>query len=106
MAFLRGEALYTAAEATFRIFYLPWQLRRVIQNPRRAKRAVVINVAWKYTALELGCVLCRYVVSAVGASCSLCDRSSSVYLCSPEYSFVCTPDMRTKCTNILQFTVS
>jgi hypothetical protein len=71
VAFLRGDALYTAAEATFRVFYLPWQLHRVIQNPQQAKRSEVINLACKHTAMELTCVLCRYVVTAVGVSFSL-----------------------------------
>ena len=65
--FLRGDALQTAAEATFRGVLLPWRLHRVVQNPNGASQKAVVATVAKHAGVELACVACRYVAASVGA---------------------------------------
>jgi hypothetical protein len=68
--YLRGDALYTAADATTRAAFFPYRMRKVWSNSGQAPVKDVTAFSIKHGLVDLAHVTTRYVATALGATCS------------------------------------
>ena len=67
IAFLRGDALQNAADATMRAVLIPIRMRQLLASPAGATRRQLLVLAAKHAAIEGSCVVARFVATGVGA---------------------------------------